>query len=125
MTLTIVLAYMLRIVEGGVELDDHEGVENPHYEFRYLGDALWFIYTTYLTIGYGDLFPKTNLGRVIGIVTSLIGTAITSLAIVTMLEKFNLNGYEKNVHPYNHFRLFALLIDLSIRRKLRRTHRTT
>jgi hypothetical protein len=88
---------MLRIIECGIELDDEMNIKNPHDEFKQLGDALWYIYITFCTIGYGDYFPKTNAGRVIGLATGLLGTAITSVTIVMMEQRFKLKGYEKNV----------------------------
>ena len=41
------------------------------------------------TVGYGDLFPKTNIGRIVGIVIAFWGVFIVSLFVVslsTMLE---------------------------------------
>lgn len=39
-------------------------------------DALWWSYTTATTVGYGDIVPITEVGRVIGIVLMLVGTAL-------------------------------------------------
>lgn len=41
------------------------------------------------TVGYGDLYPKTNIGRTVGIVIAFWGVFIVSLFVVslsTMLE---------------------------------------
>ena len=50
-------------------------------------DALWWSYCTVTTVGYGDIIPMTNLGRIIGIMTMLVGTGmfITFLGIFTEL----------------------------------------
>lgn len=44
-------------------------------------DALWWSTATITTVGYGDIYPVTAAGRVIGGVTMLVG--ISSFAIVT------------------------------------------
>jgi voltage-gated potassium channel len=44
-------------------------------------DALWWSTATITTVGYGDVYPHTGIGRVIGGFTMLIG--ISSFAMVT------------------------------------------
>jgi voltage-gated potassium channel len=45
-------------------------------QFRHLWDALWWSFVTLTTVGYGDLVPVTIGGRLIGIVTMLVGIGI-------------------------------------------------
>ena len=42
-------------------------------------DALYFTLVTGLTIGYGDITPVTQAGRVVAILTGLIGILINGL----------------------------------------------
>jgi voltage-gated potassium channel len=44
-------------------------------------DALWWSATTITTVGYGDIYPVTAIGRLIAIFTMLVG--IGTLAVVT------------------------------------------
>jgi voltage-gated potassium channel len=39
-------------------------------------DALWYVIETISTVGYGDKFPVTNLGRIVGSVIIVIGVGI-------------------------------------------------
>jgi voltage-gated potassium channel Kch len=39
-------------------------------------DALWWGYVTITTVGYGDLYPVTNEGRLVGIVLLTIGVGL-------------------------------------------------
>ena len=45
------------------------------------GDALWWAATTVTTVGYGDRYPTTTLGRLIAVVLMLVGIAL--LGVVT------------------------------------------
>jgi voltage-gated potassium channel len=42
-------------------------------------DALWWSYATTTTIGYGDIVPITDTGKIIGIFLMLMGVAIFSI----------------------------------------------
>ena len=39
-------------------------------------DAVWWAYVTVTTVGYGDKFPVTNWGRVIGILVMAVGVGL-------------------------------------------------
>jgi voltage-gated potassium channel len=40
------------------------------------GDALWWAFVTITTVGYGDQFPVTTLGRAVGVFVMLAGVGI-------------------------------------------------
>jgi voltage-gated potassium channel len=44
-------------------------------------DALWWSSTTITTVGYGDVFPVTGAGRLVGVAT--MGVGISTFAVVT------------------------------------------
>ena len=44
-------------------------------------DALWWSSTTITTVGYGDVYPVTAAGRIIGVFTMVVG--ISTFAVVT------------------------------------------
>ena len=45
------------------------------------GDGLWWSTTTITTVGYGDVYPVTGVGRVIAAVTMVVG--ISAFAVIT------------------------------------------
>ena len=52
-----------------------------YFEKMYFADALYFSFVTGLTIGYGDIVPVTLAGRVVAILTGLLGILITGLIV--------------------------------------------
>jgi voltage-gated potassium channel len=40
------------------------------------GDAIWWAYVTITTVGYGDRFPVTPVGRIVGILVMTTGVAV-------------------------------------------------
>jgi voltage-gated potassium channel len=54
-------------------------------------DCLWWGFATATTVGYGDVTPKTNMGKILGICLMLVGTAIfamyTALFAQTIIEE--------------------------------------
>jgi len=47
--------------------------------FRSIGDALWWLIVTIPTVGYGDVVPKTTMGRIIGAVVIFFGVAFYAI----------------------------------------------
>jgi voltage-gated potassium channel len=39
-----------------------------HFESKPYGDSLWCAFVTALTVGYGDMYPVTLGGRIVGLV---------------------------------------------------------
>ncbi|MGH3081771.1 MAG: potassium channel family protein [Gaiellaceae bacterium] len=57
-------------------------------EFGSLWDGIWWATTTITTVGYGDIYPKTTEGRLIGIVVMVVGIAAASVLTATIASKF-------------------------------------
>ncbi len=71
------VAVVLMVAAAALELD----AEKTKGNIRTFGDSLWWAMTTVTTVGYGDHYPVTTLGRVIAGVLMLVGVAV--LGIVT------------------------------------------
>jgi hypothetical protein len=50
-----------------------------YFEKIPFADALYFSFITGLTIGYGDISPVTNAGRVFAVLTGFVGILMTGL----------------------------------------------
>ena len=51
----------------------------PDSNIKDANDAFWWAFVTITTVGYGDQFPVTDAGRIIGMVTMATGIAIFGL----------------------------------------------
>jgi voltage-gated potassium channel len=60
---------------------------NPE-QYRSYGDALWWSVVTVATVGYGDVVPKTELGRIFASLTILSGVILISLFTATISSVF-------------------------------------
>jgi len=55
-------------------------------------DALWWALVTVTTVGYGDKYPVTNMGRVIGALVILLGVIMFSVLTSFFSSKFYERG---------------------------------
>jgi len=52
------------------------------------GDALWWSAATISTVGYGDVYPFTVIGRVIAVFTMIIGVSTFGVVTATIARFF-------------------------------------
>ncbi len=75
------LGFGLKLSEGFLIYDNPDlsptGFEN------YI-NCYWCIFITMATVGYGDYYPKTLPGRMIGLIAAASGIILTSLLIVSL-----------------------------------------
>jgi voltage-gated potassium channel len=69
-TLGLAVTFVLLALVGAVV----ERIVDPH-DFPSLGLALWWSLQTVTTVGYGDVVPTTDVGRVIGGIELVIGVS--------------------------------------------------
>jgi voltage-gated potassium channel Kch len=79
----IVAATIVTTVLGGVAVRIFD-----HKDFHSLGDALWWALQTVTTVGYGDITPKTVVGRVIGSAVLLYSVAFLTILTAAITTSF-------------------------------------
>lgn len=60
-------------------------------------NAFWSIVLSFFTIGYGDYYPQTVIGRIVMIISSLWGIFIVGLIIIYVSSNFLLNDAERRI----------------------------
>lgn len=77
-------------------INPHTGEETFHSFF----DALYWATVTLTTVGYGDLCPVTDIGRVVSMLSSLFGVAIIALpsGVITASYLEELREQRKHRH---------------------------
>merc|ERR1712190_669602 len=58
--------------------------------FRSIPYALWWVFVTMTTVGYGDYAPTTPLGKVIGILLFYAGIILLALPIGVLSKNFEI-----------------------------------
>ena len=73
----------------------------PGAMIRDLPTAYWWTFTTLATVGYGDVYPVTGIGRVIAVIVMLYGVGLVAVATGALaswiIEK--IGGREEQEYP--------------------------
>jgi hypothetical protein len=95
-----IFGLIVRTFEFGF-VDDHSeqaGKTKTNPSFENYFNSFWLIITTMLTIGYGDIYPKSHLGRVVLFISVVVGMILVSLMIVFLSYLIECSPEENKVH---------------------------
>lgn len=67
-------------------------------DWRYIWNGFWCIIITILTVGYGDFYPQTHVGRALTVIACLWGTFLISLMVVSMTNSVNFTQQEEKAY---------------------------
>ncbi len=87
----VVVAAGLLVFMGALAALDVER-SAPDASITTFGDALWWAMTTVTTVGYGDLYPVTGLGRVVAASLMVVGVSLVGLVTATVAGWFLAQG---------------------------------
>ena len=71
-------------------------------KFARLSDSVWWSFVTLTTVGYGDVFPVTAGGRVIAMITMVLGIGIFGTFISLIGSSFLSTMREQSLHHHHH-----------------------
>lgn len=84
---------MVRIVEVPVMI-----LQSNNINYNLIQNCIWNnVVFKMTTVGYGDVFPQTNLGRFILIIAVFTGITIISFSVVTLQNYLKFNDSELKV----------------------------
>lgn len=75
----IVSAFILRAAE--MPADEQAG---DRFGFSYIWNSMWCSFITISTVGYGDIFPVSTMGKIICAIIMFWGNFLISLIIVSL-----------------------------------------
>lgn len=102
LSITLFAGFILLIIASTlVYLVEHEA--QPEV-FGSIPDAMWWGAVTLTTVGYGDVYPKTMLGRTLGAMIALLGIGLFALPAGIIASGFaeKIKHEEKTVHVCPH-----------------------
>jgi len=98
--LTVLFLIMIILEFGGIAIVKLEN-KLPDAQIQNWQDAMWFIYQTITTTGYGDVVPVTGEGRFVGILVMTAGTALfgtlTGFVANAFLQRRGSKGLRRHV----------------------------
>lgn len=74
---TIIIVCILLTIAATL-MYDIENEAQPD-AFKNIGEALWWSVATLTTVGYGDIYPVTGLGKLLNGIIALLGIGIVAL----------------------------------------------
>ncbi|MBR4145538.1 MAG: ion transporter [Lachnospiraceae bacterium] len=96
-SLVIIFIIMLAASLGmySVEHATNEGFENAF-------SGMWWSVSALLTVGYGDIYPITVMGKIMGIITAFAGVGLvaipTGIISAGFVEQYRLNSEADRIH---------------------------
>ena len=87
----IIFGYQLRIFEAPLS-------EASEQDFTSMNNAMWNTIITLTSAGYGELYPKTFFGRIVGVIICFWGVLIISFFVVTVTNMLNFTPNEEKAY---------------------------
>ena len=90
------------------------GVESqvPNSKIKTLLDALWWCVATVTTVGYGDIVPVSNIGRIVALFYMFFGISMIAILLSVLTNTFYKRRFEKEEREKREEQLNFLKIQL-------------
>lgn len=76
--------------------DENKGIPtDKRQDLSNISNSIWLTIITMTTVGYGDFFPRTIIGRTIDVGLIIWGIFIVSLMVVVLTNTLNMDLSEK------------------------------
>ena len=94
---TLLIAMVVVVGSGLVVATIEEA--SPDRNIRSIPDGLWWAVTTITTVGYGDRFPVTPIGRAIGAGVMILGIGLFGLLAASLASLLVEKDLEREIDP--------------------------
>lgn len=89
--------------------------------FRDAFSGIWWGMSTLLTVGYGDIYPITTIGKVIAIIIAFLGVGTvaipTGIISAGFVEQYQRNSYSTNYKELDIVDIVEILVDVKLKGK--------
>lgn len=96
-TSVVTLAFATWFVAGLAVTDAERHIEGANIQG--VGDGWWWAITTMSTVGYGDTFPISTQGRIVGTALMVMGVALLGTITASIASNFNLSHQQELANP--------------------------
>ncbi|MFT6337939.1 MAG: voltage-gated potassium channel [Saprospiraceae bacterium] len=99
LAISVFVAFVLLILSSTLMYYFESDVQPD--KFKNIGQSLWWAVATLTTVGYGDVYPVTGIGKLLSGVVALIGIGFvalpTSILSSAFVERVQKNRNKKNI----------------------------
>lgn len=100
------LFYLLLIAAGTIVVGSFVifSVESQHpdSQINSMLDAIWWTVATVTTVGYGDIVPVTDVGKIVAIFFMFFGIGILAIFLSVLGTRFYKNRFAKEEKEISH-----------------------
>lgn len=94
LVVTLLLGFLMRTYES-TYFSPETGDGNEFFQLFF--NCFWFMVVTMMTVGFGDGYPLSHIGRFIALIGCILGTMIVSLMVVSLTNTSALTIAEMRV----------------------------
>ncbi len=76
--------------------------QHPDSQINSMLDAVWWTVATVTTVGYGDIVPVTDTGKIVAIFYMFFGIGVLAIFLSVLGTQFYKNRFEKEEKKISH-----------------------
>ena len=99
---TLSICMVLSIAIFGMATRTFERPHLPEYgtdmDYDYIWNAMWLVVLTMTTVGYGDFYPQTHMGRLVIVIACFWGVFLVSMMVVTLTDSSEFTKGERRAY---------------------------
>jgi len=95
--LTLLYLFMMSVVTLAYAMLVFERPIGSDTNLDLMENAVWLIIITMTTVGYGDIYPQTPMGRQVAVIAALLAVVLVALAVGAVTDRLTLSRDESKV----------------------------